>query len=230
MIRALIFDFDGLIVDTEWPLIEAYRLVHVAHGVRFDETLFIRSVGHAEYAFDPWHGFFVRPSSRSDGGSPHTDRAALDLERRTHKDRLLLEQPVLPGVAELLNAARARELRLGLASNSERAWVEPHLIRLNLLHHFEFLACRGDAPTPKPAPDLYKLVLNQFGLRGHEAIAFEDSATGTLAAKRALLHVVAVPNRCTAHHDLSAADLRLGSLADTSLDDLLTRFSSSGLS
>lgn len=215
MIRALIFDFDGLIVDTEWPLIEAYRIVHVAHGVPFDETLFIRSVGHAEYAFDPWHGF-----------SPHTDRAALELERRTHKDRLLLEQPVLPGVAELLDAARARELGIGLASNSEHEWVEPHLIRLNLLRHFEFLACRGDAPTPKPAPDLYKLVLNQFGLRGHEAIAFEDSATGTLAAKRALLHVVAVPNRCTAHHDLSAADLRLGSLANISLDDLLGRFSS----
>ncbi len=219
MIRALIFDFDGLIVDTEWPLIEAYRIVHLVHGVPFDETLFIRSVGHAEYAFDPWHGF-----------SPHTDRAALELERSAHKDRLLLQQPVLPGVAELLAAARDRNLRLGLASNSEHAWVEPHLERLNLLHHFDFLACRGDAPTPKPAPDLYKLVLNQFGLRGHEAIAFEDSATGTLAAKRALLHVVAVPNRCTAHHDLSAADFLLPSLADTSLEHLLTRFSSANRS
>lgn len=215
MIRALIFDFDGLIVDTEWPLIEAYRLVYLAHGVPFDETLFIRSVGHADYAFDPWHGF-----------SPRTDRAALELERRVHKDRLLLQQPVLPGVAELLDAARARQLRIGLASNSEHEWVEPHLTRLNLLHHFEFLACRGDAPTPKPAPDLYQRVLNQFGLRGHEAIAFEDSATGTLASKRARLHVVGVPNRCTAHHDLSAADLLLPSLAGVTLDTLLARFSS----
>ncbi len=225
MIRALIFDFDGLIVDTEWPLIEAYRIVHLAHGVPFDETLFIRSVGHAEYAFDPWHGFFVRHSSRCDGGSPHTDRAALELERSAHKDRLLLAQPVLPGVAELLDAARQQNLRIGLASNSEHAWVEPHLERLNLIDRFEFLACRGDAPTPKPAPDLYKLVLNQFGLRGHEAIAFEDSATGTLAAKRANLHVVAVPNRCTAHHDLSVADLIVPSLSTLTLEDLLLRFS-----
>lgn len=225
MIRALVFDFDGLIVDTEWPLIEAYRIVHLAHGVPFDEALFIRSVGHAEYAFDPWHGFLARHSSKSDGGSPHADRAALELERRTHKDRLLLEQPVLPGIPALLEAARNRNLRIGLASNSEHAWVEPHLSRLGLLDYFEFLACRGDAPTPKPAPDLYKLVVNQFGLRGHEAIAFEDSAAGTLAAKRANLHVVAVPNRCTAHHDLSAADLRLTTLADVSLDDLLSRFS-----
>lgn len=225
MIRALIFDFDGLIIDTEWPLIEAYRVVHLAHSVPFDETLFIRSIGHADYAFDPWHGFLVRHSSKGDGGSPHADRAALELERRAHKDRLLLEQPVLPGVIALLDAAREKNLRLGLASNSEHTWVETHLARVGLLDRFEFLACRGDAPSPKPEPDLYKLVLNRFGLRGHEAIALEDSHTGCLAAQRAHLHVVAVPNRCTAHHDLSPAHLVTPSLADVTLDSLLAHLS-----
>lgn len=213
MIRALIFDFDGLILDTETPLIDAYQVVHEKYQVPFDRAVFLRSVGHADYAFDPWHGF-----------SPHADRAALEIERRALKDQLLSRQPVLPGVQNLLLAAQARGLRIGVASNSTHGWVEPQLKRLGLHHHFEFFACREDAPSPKPEPDLYKLVLNRFGLRGHEAIAFEDSQTGVLAAKRAHLWVVAVPNESTAHHDHSLADLKLTSLADADLDALVGRF------
>lgn len=213
MIRALVFDFDGLILDTETPLIDAYAEVHARHGVPFDRALFVRSVGVASYSFDPWHGF-----------APHTDRAGLELERSACKDAHLLRQPILPGVATLLDAARAAGLRLGLASNSEHAWVDPHLKRLGLFDRFDFLACREDVASPKPEPDLYKLVLNRFGLRGHEAIAFEDSHTGSLAAKRAHLHVVAIPNESTAHHDFTHVDLKLTSLADISLDALLTRF------
>lgn len=213
MIRALIFDFDGLILDTETVLIDSYQEIHARHGVPFDRTSFLRSVGHADYSFDPWHGF-----------SPHDDRAELEKERQVRKNELLLQLQVLPGVGALLDAARARGLRIGLASNSHHDWVEPHLKRRGLHDRFEFFACRGDTPSPKPEPDLYKLVLNHFGLRGHEAIAFEDSATGVLAAKRAHLWVVAVPNPSTAHHDLSLADRQVSSLAEVSLDRLLEEF------
>ena len=213
MIRALVFDFDGLILDTETPLIDAYAEIHATHGVPFDRVLFLRSVGHADYAFDPWHGF-----------SPHADRAALEVERRACKDALLLRQPILPGVVALLESARANGFRVGLASNSEHTWVDPHLARLGLSGHFDFVACRGDAPSPKPEPDLYKLVLNRFGLRGHEAVAFEDSHTGSLAAKRANLWAVAVPNESTAHHDFAHVDLKVSSLAEITLDLLVKRF------
>ena len=213
MIRALVFDFDGLILDTETPLIDAYAAVHRAHGVSFDRTAFLRSVGHADYSFDPWHGF-----------SPHADRVALELERRGLKEGLLLRQPVLPGVVQLLDGARALGWRVGLASNSDHAWVDGHLKRLELYARFDFIACREDAASPKPEPDLYRLVLNQFGLRGHEAVAFEDSHTGSLAAKRAHLWVVAAPNESTAHHDFSHVDLLVKSLADVSLDILRERF------
>jgi HAD superfamily hydrolase (TIGR01509 family) len=207
MIHALIFDFDGLILDTETPLIDAYGDVHARHGVTFDRAAFIRCVGHADYSFDPWHGF-----------SPHADRAALEIERRAATQSRLLRQPILPGVVGLLDAARDRGLRIGMASNSEHDWVEPHLERLGLRERFEFIACRGDAPSPKPEPDLYRLVLNRFGLRGHEAVALEDSHAGTLAARRANLWVVAVPNESTAHHDFSHATLKLASLAEASLE------------
>ena len=213
MIRALVFDFDGLVLDTETPLIDAYAAVHTRHNVPFDRAVFLRSVGHADYAFDPWHGF-----------SPHADRAALEDERRRIKDELLLRQPILPGVEALLRAGKERGLRIGAASNSEHEWVEPHLRRLGLHGYFEFFACRGDTPSPKPEPDLYKLVLNRFALRGHEAIAFEDSNTGLTAAKRANLWTVGVPNESTAHHDFTPADLLVRSLAEVQLEDLLQRF------
>jgi HAD superfamily hydrolase (TIGR01509 family) len=214
MIRAVVFDFDGLIVDTETPLIDAYGAVHASYGIPFDRTLFVQNVGHADYAFDPWHGF-----------SPHADRAALEIERRNIKDELMLQQPILPGVVAMLDAARAAKFHIGLASNSSHGWVEPHLARIGLLEYFGFIACRGDVPSPKPEPDLYRHVLAHFGLRGHEAIAFEDSHTGTIAAKRANLWTVAIPGPSTAHHDFAHVDLRLASMAEVTLDALVERFS-----
>ena len=213
MIRALIFDFDGLILDTETALIDAYGDVYRAHGVSFDRPLFTRSVGHADYAFDPWKAF-----------GPGPDRDALEAERRVFNKARNHAQPILPGVVALINEAHAAELRIGLASNSGHAHVEGHLGRLGLLERFDFVACREDVASPKPEPDLYRLVLNHFGLRGHEAIAFEDSHTGTLAAKRAGLWVVAVPNVSTGHHDFGHVDVQAPSLADCRLKELMARF------
>jgi HAD superfamily hydrolase (TIGR01509 family) len=213
MLRAFLFDFDGLILDTETPLIDAYADVHAAHGVPFDRVAFLHSVGHADYAFDPWRGF-----------SPHADRAALEIERRACKEKLMLRLQILPGVVALLDAARDHGLRLGVASNSPHSWVDAHLTRLGLFARFDFIGCREDVPSPKPEPDLYRLVLNRFGLRGHEAVAFEDSYTGSLAAKRAHVWTVAAPNESTAHHDFTHVDWLVASLAEVDLPKLRARF------
>jgi len=213
MIRALVFDFDGLILDTETPLIEAYGEVHAAHGRPFDRERFVRCVGHADYTFDAWAAF-----------APTTARDALDTEMRSRYDRRVGQQPVLPGVIALLDAARDTGLRLALASNSSRAHCERHLGRLGLLDRFQFLACRGEVPAPKPEPDLYRHAVNQLGLRPVQAIAFEDSHTGIIAARRAGLWVVAVPNVSTSHHDFSAAHRRVASLADVTLAELCAAF------
>jgi HAD superfamily hydrolase (TIGR01509 family) len=212
-ISALIFDFDGLILDTETALIDAYGDVHGAHGVPFDRPLFTRSVGHADYAFDPWRGF--------DAGA---DRESLEVERLAFNRARNLAQQVLPGFEGLVVVARAAGLKVGLASNSSHSHVNGHLSRLGLADRFDFIACREDVAAPKPEPDLYRLVLEKFGLRGHEAIAFEDSHTGTLAAKRAGLWVVAVPNASTSHHDFAHVDLQVSSLADCRLPELVARF------
>jgi HAD superfamily hydrolase (TIGR01509 family) len=213
MLRALVFDFDGLILDTETALIDAYGDVHGAHGVPFDKPLFTRSVGHADYAFDPWRGF-----------GPGADRVRLEAERQAFNRSRNQAQAVLPGVVALIGEGRQAGLSIALASNSSHAHVEGHLGRLGLLDRFGFVACRDDVKAPKPEPDLYLLVLSRLGIRGIEAVAFEDSHTGTLAAKRAGLWVVAVPNVSTGHHDFGNADLCAASLADCRLADLAARF------
>ncbi len=213
MIRALIFDFDGLVLDTETALIDAYGDVHRDHGLAFDRALFTRGVGHADFAFDPWSGF-----------GPVADRDALETKRRAFILARNNELAALPGVVALLDQAVQAGLRVGLASNSGHPHVEGHLERLGLLDRFEFIACREDVASPKPEPDLYRLVLGHFGIRARDAVAFEDSHTGALAARRAGVWVVAVPNASTGHHDFSPADLRVASLADCRLPELMARF------
>ena len=209
---ALVFDFDGLILDTESSMIDAYADVHAAHGVPFDRTQFLRSVGYPDFSFDPWHAF-----------EKWADRAALEAERRERNRELDLGLTILPGVVALMDEARAAGLRLGLASNSGHAHVERHLGRLGLLDRFSIIACREDFASPKPEPDVYRLVLNRLGIKGREAVAFEDSVVGTRSARRAGLWVVAVPNGSTAQMDFPQAHLRLNSLADTNLADLQAR-------
>ncbi len=130
----------------------------------------------------------------------------LEVERRALKDARLLRQKILPGVSALLTAGRKSGLRIGLASNSAHAWVEPNLKRLGLHDYFEFFACREDAASPKPEPDLYKLVLQHMTCADARLIAFEDSQTGVLAANRAGLWIVAAPNPSTATTIFSLAE------------------------
>lgn len=213
MIRALVFDFDGLILDTETPLLEAWAAMHQEAGIPYARDEAIKIVGHVDIAFDPWGAF---PTD--------VDRPTLDREHKKRSRELLAQQQVLPGVKAYLTEARARGLRLAVASNSHHAWIDKHLERLGLLHYFNAIKCRDDVNRGKPEPDVYQAVVKVFGIRPEEAIAFEDSEPGSLAAKAAGLWCVAVPNPSTQNHRFSHADLRLPSLAELSLDGLLQRF------
>ena len=213
MLKALIFDFDGLILDTETPLIEAYGDVYAAHGLVFDRALFERQIGHADYTFDPWKPF-----------GKQADLVSLEAERRVHNRERTLRQAVLPGVKELIEAAFAEGLRLGVASNSGHEWVEGHLQRLELHRYFSYFGCKGDTPAPKPEPHIYRHVVNQLGMNPAECVALEDSTTGVRAAKRASLRVVAVPNVSTHAHDYQEADWVVGSMLEVTPTLLRKRF------
>jgi len=215
LIRALVFDFDGLILDTETPIYLSWKEVYDAYGVPLPFELWVKTVGSSNQAFDPRHHLEERL------GRP-LPQDVVD-RRVARRVEMVLAQPLLPGVAALLDEARARGLKVGVASSSSRDWVDGHLERLGILDRFECRRSRDDVEDVKPEPDLYVAVLDCLGIAAAEAVAIEDSPNGILAAKRAGMRCVAVPNPITAGLDASQADLLLGSLAEVTLDELLTR-------
>jgi HAD superfamily hydrolase (TIGR01509 family) len=214
MIRAVVLDFDGLILDTEEPIYRSWLEVYRAHGEDLPFDRWVQTVGSTSAMFHPQQNLEERL------GRPLPQEV---LERRVgRRTEMILAQGALPGVARLLEEATAMGLKVGLASSSTSDWVGGHLARLGILHHFDCMRCRDQVTNAKPEPDLYLAVLDCLGVQASEAIAIEDSPNGVLAAKRAGLRCVAVPNSITASLDLRQADVLLGSLAEVTLSELLT--------
>lgn len=215
MIRALVFDFDGLILDTETPIYLSWKEVYDAYGVPLPFALWVKTVGSSNQAFDPRHHLEERLARA-------LPRDVVD-RRVARRVEMVLAQPLLPGVDAMLAEARSHGMKVGVASSSSREWVDGHLERLGILDRFDCRRSRDDVGAVKPQPDLYLAVLDCLGLPAAEAVAIEDSPNGILAAKGAGMACVAVPNPITASLDLSQADLLLGSLAEVTLDELLDR-------
>jgi HAD superfamily hydrolase (TIGR01509 family) len=215
LIRALIFDFDGLILETEEPIYRSWKEVYEAHGVALPFELWVKTVGSSNQAFHPQ----LYLEQRLGVALPQD---VLD-RRIARRVELVLAEPLLPGVADVAEAARAGGMKVGVASSSSRGWVQGHLERLGILDRFDCVVCRDDVEHVKPDPDLYLASLDCLGVVAAEAVAIEDSPNGITAAKSAGLRCVVVPNSITAGLDLSQADLRLTSLADVTLPDLLQK-------
>ncbi len=213
-IRALIFDFDGLILDTETPLHRSWMEIYEEAGLTVTPETWAELLGSAADppgAYDLLEKHLGRP----------LDRAAVRQRHMKREHELLRQEVVLPGVCRLLNAAEQRGLSRGIASSSDRRWVVGHLRRVGLFGSFDAIVCADDVSHTKPSPDLYLEAVHRLGVRPSEAIAFEDSMHGVKAAKRAGLFCVAVPNQITRHLSFDEADLVLKSLADRSLDDYI---------
>lgn len=213
MIRAIVFDFDGLILDTELPEFQSWQAVYQAHGCTLPFAVWGIGIGTIG-AFDPYV-HLEEQLGRT------VDREAVRTQQRQRCDALIATQAVLPGVHDYLAEGRRLGLHLGVASSSSRAWVSGHLTRLALHQHFLCIKCRDDVPRPKPDPALYQAALEALGVQPQEAIALEDSPNGIAAAKRAGLFCVAVPNPLTRQLSLAQADLQVSSLADLPLTALL---------
>jgi HAD superfamily hydrolase (TIGR01509 family) len=216
VIRALVFDFDGLILDTEEPVYRSWLEVYQAHGEELPFERWVQIVGSTTTGFHPQHHLEERL------GRP-LPKEVLD-RRIGRRTEMILAKAVLPGVVQHLDAARDLGLKIGVASSSTREWVAGHLARLGILDRFECVRCRDDVEHAKPEPDLYLSVLECLGVQASEAVAIEDSPNGVSAAKRAGMRCVAIPNSITARLDLTAADITLTSLADVSLRELLEKF------
>jgi HAD superfamily hydrolase (TIGR01509 family) len=215
-LKALIFDFDGVMVDTEQSIFDAYRDIFADHGaelaLRTWETI-IGSTGHRDLVFNNLELQIGRA----------VDREALRLQaQRLHHD-ISGSLPAVAGVREQIAQARGAGLALGVSSSSTREWVAGHLTRLDLIHHFGAMCTREDVTRTKPDPALYALAVQRLGVRPQDAVALEDSPNGIASAKAAGLFCVAIPNPLTKDMSLEQADLHVESMAALSLEDLAAR-------
>jgi HAD superfamily hydrolase (TIGR01509 family) len=215
VIKALIFDFDGLIMDTESPEVDGWKAIYAGYGQEFPLQTWIRDVvGSSVANFDPAANL-AAVTGRS------LDLSSLHARVRAYRLQKLATLSALPGVTGYVQAARRLGLRLAVASSSPHAWVEGYLTQLGLLDDFEAKLCREDVQRIKPDPELFLAVLDALKLGADEALVFEDSPNGVLAARRAGIRVVAVPNPITAHTTIEGACLVLASLAELPLEELL---------
>ena len=209
-IKALIFDFDGLILDTETPEIDVWKGIYGEHGQAYPMDLWSQIIGGwGNTDFDPaveLQRLAAKP----------LDVAAIRQRHRQESDVLILNSAAMIGVSEVLAAARRLGLRCAIASSSDRNWVESHLSRLGLISQFEKIVTGDDVAKgrTKPHPDIFLKALEVLGLAPHEALVMEDSPNGIKAAHAAGLRVVGVPNPVTAPLKLEA-DLVLSSLSET---------------
>ncbi|NLX11712.1 MAG: HAD-IA family hydrolase [Chloroflexi bacterium] len=214
MIEALIFDFDGLIVDTEMPEFIAWQEIYHAHGAELILADWAVSIGTAPEAFDACAHLEAQIGRAVDHA--HLNRAC-----KARHIALAAREAPRPGIADYLSEARRLGLKVGLASSSSRRWLVDHLARLSLLDAFDCISCADDVAQVKPDPAVYTGALETLGVAAHSALAFEDSPNGIHAAQAAGIFCVAVPNDLTRHLDLSHADLQLDSLAGWPLVELL---------
>lgn len=215
MIKALVFDFDGLILETETPIFQSWQELYRRHGREMPMEHWLKNIGTAEAVFDPL-GELERSIGRI------IDRSELPLRRQRELD-LIAELSARPGVEDYLRSGRRLGLKIGLASSSTCGWVTSHLDRLGLIGYFDAIVAQDDVSRTKPDPELYLKAVSWLGVRPAEAVAFEDSLNGLRSAKQAGLYCVVAPTALTCDLPLGAADLRLESLACMSLEDVLAK-------
>ncbi len=217
-IKAIIFDFDGLILDTESYEYEAWRSIYQAHGVDLPLSDWLPHVGAANEHFN----IYAHLSELS--GIP-VERAEMRPRLIAMMQEMLKGVPPLPGVEDYLATAKQLDMRIGLASNSNRDWILPKLDHIGLTDRFETIVCREDVGAAKPDPAPYLAAISNLEVSADQAIALEDSPTGVQAAKNAGIYCIAIPSPMTKTHNFDHADMRLESLADVPLEELLATVS-----
>lgn len=215
MLKALIFDFDGLILDTETPEVLVWQSIYKDHGFELPLDEWKKTIGgYGISNFDAAEHLALLSSGRLD---PVSSKARY----RKETDAIIHASPILPGVVEMIEQAKAEGIKVAIGSSSPHSWVDTHAKRLNIFHYFDYITCQDDvAPgRTKPNPDIYLKSLERLQVQKNEAVVFEDSLNGVEASRRAGIFVVAVPNQLTSQMNVRG-DLTVSSIAELTLQDL----------
>ncbi len=207
--RGVIFDFDGLLMDTESTNVASWEREWQRWGLVLDhEAFFVPHGGDVtEQRYD------VLAAAVGDSFDRELSRG-----RRTRdRDQLNAALILAPGLQRWLDQAAGMGLRLAIASSSPVSWVKDHLQKVDAVDRFEVIVGGDQAAAHKPAPDVYRLALSHLEVNGSQAVAVEDTAHGVAAAHAAGLACIAIPNRFIDRLAVANAELVLDSAADVSL-------------
>jgi HAD superfamily hydrolase (TIGR01509 family) len=218
-VRALLFDFDGVLWNSEVAGYRAWHETYASFGEEFPLEVFAAYVGSLDGP-DPMDELERRLDRVLDRDAEHE-------RRRGRLDELIGALRPLPGVEEYLRDAKALGLAIAIVSTNDVEWITDGLARMGIDEGWHFVeSADGDRERAKPLPTLYLAALERLGLQPNEAVAIEDSPNGIRAAKDAGLFCLAVPTAVTSGMDLGEADLVVASLADLPLPALLRRVES----
>lgn len=195
---AILFDFDGVILDTEWSIYESMLEVFRDHGHDLPLEEYVKCIGSD---FNTWSP----EKMLEDLTGKSFDWKEIGVRRNKWIRSEIEKLDAMPGVRETLDRCRELEIPCAVVSSSTRDWVQGWLEKLGLLSHFGEMVTRGDAERIKPAPDLYLEAVKRMKLPASECLVIEDSMNGMLSAHGAGCPVVAIPNRITACLDFGDA-------------------------
>ncbi len=207
--QAVVLDLDGLMVDSEPVHQRAFEMLLARHGI---DRKFTEEECGRYFVGIPIQGNVEWLASQFDLKGTVEEIIA---EREAIYEALIADPAnliLMPGVFEVLDDLSARGLPVGVASASPRNQVDTILRGLGIAARFRAVVAGDDVPRTKPAPDVYERATKELGIAPANCVAIEDSATGIASAQAAGLPVIVVPNRYTAHQDLSRADARVGNL------------------
>lgn len=218
MIKALIFDFDGTILDTESAWFYAYRDLYSEHKLELTLEVWGQCVGTGFGVFNPHIDIEEKTNQK-------LDHEQLQVYTKAKHDEYMAKELLRPGIEDYFKAAKKAGLKLAIASSSHREWIDKYLTTFNIAHYFDHIASADMVEHVKPSPELYLKALEMLGIEPGEAIAFEDSKNGLAAARSADIRTVLIPNGVTSFMKFENYNLLLSSLSDLSLDKLLEQMS-----
>jgi putative hydrolase of the HAD superfamily len=204
---AVLFDFDGVLVDTEWAIYQAWLKTFQAHGHDLPLDIYTRCIGSDFATWSP-------KTHLEDLSGLDFDWHDLDTRRQDTIMAELVGEQTMTGTLPLLEKLRTSGIRRAVVSSSSHHWVDGWLDKLAFAHYFERVICRGDAAKIKPAPDLYLEAAKRLGLAPQDCLVIEDSLNGMHAAKAAGMTVWIVPNRVTSGLNFTPADRTFQSLVE----------------
>ena len=205
--RGIIFDFDGVLVDTEWAIYQSWVHLYAREGQEISIATYSPCLGAGYSHWDP---------------AAHLEKLTgktYDWEKETPARQAMLEADLermglMDGAAELLDWCAEQGIPVTVASSSSRRWVQGWLEKLSIYSRFAGVFTRTDGYAVKPNPALFEAAQQCMELRKDDCLIIEDSENGTIAAQNAAIPCVAIPNRMTENSDFSRAAYRCASLRE----------------